>query len=95
MEATEGGGNGIIMEDGNSLLQESGISFEQEQLSTEITIGSGLSPWRFQETLEPFSLSVREGRYGQIEITNDQGRIQVKQATMTTASGSRTISAKA
>lgn len=95
MEATEGGGNGIIMEDGNSLLQESGISFEQEQLSTEITIGSGLSPWRFQETLEPFSLSVREGRYGQIEITNDQGRIQVKQVTMTTASGSRTISAKA
>ena len=95
MEATEGGGNGIIMEDGNSLLQESGISFEQEQLSTEITIGSGFSPWRFQETLEPFSLSVREGRYGQIEITNDQGRIQVKQVTMTTASGSRTISAKA
>jgi len=77
----------IQLEDG------SGAVLEADYLGVDT--GSGIKPWRFQETLEPFRLSVREGRWAQLEISNSQGQIKVKQAVLTTSSGSRGISAKA
>lgn len=87
--------NNMLIEDGFTQLLENGDEVIEEDDFHGIEIGSGIAPWKMQETLEPFTLSVREGRFGQLEITNSQGRIMVKQATMTTASGSRTINAKA
>lgn len=87
--------NNMLIENGFTQLLENGDEVIEEDDFHGIEIGSGIAPWKMQETLEPFTLSVREGRFGQLEITNSQGRIMVKQATMTTASGSRTINAKA
>lgn len=51
-------------------------------------------PFRFQETQESFKVSAREGRYGQLELINKQGRIQLKQAIMTTETGAQNIQVK-
>lgn len=47
-----------------------------------------------QETLERFALTPRKGRYTQLEISNGQGAIEVKQAAITTQSGEQTITVK-
>ena len=89
------GAVGVLTEEGYNLQQEDGSPMLTEGSVTAINIGSGFAPWKMQETLEPFTISSREGRFGQIKITNSRGRMKVKGAVLTTASGSRTISAKA
>lgn len=93
--AFQGSGVRLTQEDFSLIQLEDGSGAIREADYVGVDIGSGIKPWRFQETLEPFRLSVREGRYGQIEISNSQGQIKVKQAVLTTSSGSRGISAKA
>ena len=86
----------ILLEDGSSnLLLENGGAVMQESETTVTGVYFGdLLPSRVQETLEPFPLSKREGRYGQLEISNTQGRLLLKQAVMTTDTGSRAIQVK-
>jgi len=59
-----------------------------------IVLGSSFNPFKFQETQEAFKLAAREGRYSQMELSNNQGRIQLKQAIMTTEKGAQGIQVK-
>ncbi len=85
----------ILLEDGSNVLLEDGNALMQESVTTVTGVFfGGLLPSRLQETLEPFPLTSREGRYGQLEISNTQGRLQLKQSVMTTDTGSRAIQVK-
>ena len=57
-------------------------------------LGTTFNPFKFQETQEAFKLAAREGRYSQMELSNNQGRIQLKQAIMTTEKGAQGIQVK-
>ena len=77
---------GILLEDESGLLGEDGLG--------GFNLGSGVDFARMQETLEPFSLSPRTGRFTQLELTNTQGRIKVNQAVVTNSTGDRIINVK-
>ena len=83
---TEAGGE-ILLEEGGCATQE--VSINGYSLGT-----SGVYLDRMQQTLEPFSLTPRMGRYTQIELTNTQGRLEVTQAHLTGNQGDRTIAVK-
>lgn len=54
-----------------------------------MTLGDGFYPFRHQEILESYPMPIRQGRYGQVEITGDQGRLEVKEITLTSTGGDR------
>ena len=83
---TESGGE-ILLEEGGCATRE--VSINGYSLGT-----SGVYLDRMQQTLEPFSLTPRMGRYTQIELTNTQGRLEVTQAHLTSNQGDRTIAVK-
>tara|TARA_R100000808_G_scaffold18764_1_gene41036 strand:+ start:687 stop:2828 length:2142 start_codon:yes stop_codon:yes gene_type:complete len=89
--------NAILQEGGDGIMLEGGDNIQIEELTTQPAQpkSNGIIPMRMQESLEPFALNVRQGRYGQLEITNNQGRMSVKQVTLETATGGRTLSIKA
>jgi hypothetical protein len=77
----------IIAEDASELVIEG--------LVGGFVLGSdGVNFNRFQETLEPFALTQRSGRYTQLELSNNSGRIKINQATLTNTQGDRTIGVK-
>lgn len=78
-------GESIITEDGDYLMA-GGVG--------SVRLGGEFIPFRFQETQESFKVSAREGRFGQLELINKQGRIQLKQAIMTTETGAQNIQVK-
>jgi len=80
-------GDTIISETDEPILQE--VSVEGFSLGT-----NGVRLDRMQQTMEPFALSPRTGRYTQFEVTNSQGRIELTQAHLTTGQGDRTVTVK-
>lgn len=77
----------LISEDGSQILFEAAVG--------GFVLGSeGVKFNRFQETLEPFALTPRMGRYTQLELSNTSGRIKINQATLTNTQGDRTIGVK-
>ena len=64
--------NNMLIENGFTQLLENGDEVIEEDDFHGIEIGRHCS-LKMQETLEPFTLSVREGRFGQLEITNSKG----------------------
>jgi hypothetical protein len=54
-----------------------------------MTLGDGFYPFRHQEILESYPMPIRQGRYGQVEITADQGRLKVNEITLTSTGGDR------
>lgn len=87
----------FVMEDGSTLTTEAGetLAFDIGDADPGWLPGSGVHGWKMQEIMEPYTLSARSGRYGQLEVSNNQGAIAVRGATMTTSGGPKTISAKA
>lgn len=80
----------LITEGGDPIYQEAYDATEADRLN----LGSGVQLDRMQETMEPFALTPRMGRYTQLEITNTQGRIELTQANLTSNQGDRTITVK-
>ena len=80
----------LTTEGGDLIYQEAYDPTEADRLS----LGSGVQLDRMQETMEPFALTPRMGRYTQLEITNTQGRIELTQANLTSNQGDRTITVK-
>lgn len=80
----------LTTEGGDLIYQESYDATEADRLN----LGSGVQLDRMQETMEPFALTPRMGRYTQLEITNTQGRIELTQANLTANQGDRTITVK-
>ena len=86
----------LLTEDSNTLAQEDSGGLLSEDSLGGFNLGTnGVAFNYMQETLEPFSLSPRAARYTQMEVTNTQGIIAVKQVTLTSEQGDRTITAKA
>jgi hypothetical protein len=83
----------ILTQAGDTLTLEDGAGLHNNDC-LGVYPGSDFKPFRFQETLESFRVASREGRYGQLELTNNQGRIRVKQAIMTTQTGASNIQVK-
>jgi len=79
----------VLTESGDTASIESGGDLLTEGEEVGLTPGADFNPFRFQETQETFTVAAREGRYGQLELTNKQGRIQLKQAIMTTDTGAQ------
>jgi len=77
---------GILMEDEEGILGEDGLG--------GFNLGSGVDFSKMQETLEPFALTPRTGRFTQLEVTNTQGRIKINQAVVTNSTGDRIINVK-
>ena len=77
---------GLLMEDEEGILGEDGLG--------GFSLGSGVDFSKMQETLEPFALTPRTGRFTQLEITNTQGRIKINQAVVTNSTGDRIINVK-
>ena len=99
----------VLDVDADTFLTESGDTITIEEVDSDgegqailiegavggLTLGGGgVNFNRYQETLEPFALAPRMGRYTQIELTNSTGRIRVNQATLTNSQGDRTIGVK-
>ena len=80
----------LTTEGGDLIYQEAYDPTEADRLN----LGSGVQLDRMQETMEPFALTPRMGRYTQLEITNTQGRIELTQANLTANQGDRTITVK-
>lgn len=80
----------LTTESGDLIYQEAYDPTEADRLN----LGSGVQLDRMQETMEPFALTPRMGRYTQLEITNTQGRIELTQANLTSNQGDRTITVK-
>ena len=80
----------LTTESGDLIYQEAYDATEADRLN----LGSGVQLDRMQETMEPFALTPRMGRYTQLEITNTQGRIELTQANLTSNQGDRTITVK-
>ena len=80
----------LTTEGGDLIYQEAYDPTEADRLN----LGSGVQLDRMQETMEPFALTPRMGRYTQLEITNTQGRIELTQANLTSNQGDRTITVK-
>lgn len=89
-------GSGAVMtEGGDDIITESGADITNESAVGGLSLGTnGIKLDRMQQTLEPFSLTPRMGRYTQIELTNTQGRLEVTQAHLTSNQGDRTIAVK-
>lgn len=56
---------------------------------------TGIDPNRMQESQETFSASPRRGRYGQINISNTQGRVGVTSVNLDTYGGNKTYNSRA
>jgi len=85
----------IMTEGGDVIIAEDGSELVIEGLVGGFVLGSaGVNFNRFQETLEPFALTPRMGRYTQLELSNTSGRIKINQATLTNQQGDRTIGVK-
>ena len=86
---------GFQTEGGDDIVTESGVDIINESAVGGLSLGTnGIKLDRMQQTLEPFSLTPRMGRYTQIELTNTQGRLEVTQAHLTSNQGDRTIAVK-
>ena len=86
---------GFQTEGGDDIVTESGADIINESAAGGLSLGTnGIKLDRMQQTLEPFSLTPRMGRYTQIELTNTQGRLEVTQAHLTSNQGDRTIAVK-
>jgi len=86
---------GFQTEGGDDIVTESGADIINESAVGGLSLGTnGIKLDRMQQTLEPFSLTPRMGRYTQIELTNTQGRLEVTQAHLTSNQGDRTIAVK-
>ena len=55
---------------------------------------TGVDPNRMQETQETFSASPRRGRYGQMNISNTQGRVKVTSVNLDTYGGNKTYNSR-
>ena len=85
----------IMTEGGDVIIAEDDSELVIEGLVGGLVLGSdGVQFNRFQETLEPFALTPRMGRYTQLELSNSSGRIKINQATLTNQQGDRTIGVK-
>ena len=84
----------LLLEDGEALLLEDDSIMEQQTTQPAQTETNGIVPMRMQETQEPFTLNPRQGRYGQIEITNSQGRLALTSVVLESASGGKTLTIK-
>ena len=80
-------------EAGEDMTTEGGDYVVTQGLGS-VRLGGEYIPFRIQETQESFKVSAREGRFGQLELINKQGRIQLKQAIMTTETGAQNIQVK-
>lgn len=81
------GGDTLAMEGVGGVLSEDGLG--------GFNLGSnGVDFTKMQETMEPFPLAPRKGRYTQLEISNTQGKIKLNQAVITNQSGDRTLTVK-
>ena len=56
---------------------------------------TGIDPNRMQESQETFSASPRRGRYGQMNISNTQGRVGVTSVNLDTYGGNKTYNSRA
>tara|TARA_Y100000310_G_C20681891_1_gene816458 strand:- start:645 stop:2780 length:2136 start_codon:yes stop_codon:yes gene_type:complete len=81
----------LLLEDGETILQEDGglVYTEEGLIYFGQSLGEGFYPFKHQEILESYSLPVRLGRYGQVEVSGSQGRLEVKEVTLTSVSGDR------
>lgn len=88
--------NAILMEDGNGVMLEDGDNLQIEETVAQPAQpkSNGIVPLKMQETHEPFSLDPRQGRFGQIELVNSQGRLALKQVAVESASGGKTLTIK-
>ena len=86
----------IMTESGEALLTESDdpVDILHEAAVGGFVMGTGANFNLFQETMEPFALTPRMGRYTQLEVTNTTGQIKINQATLTNQQGDRTIAVK-
>ena len=84
----------LLTESSDTLTTQSGEPLLEESSVGGLALGSGVQLDRMQETMEPFALTPRMGRYTQLEITNTQGRIELTQANLTSNQGDRTITVK-
>lgn len=84
----------LLTESGETLTTQSDEPLLEESSVGGFALGSGVYLDRMQETMEPFALTPRMGRYTQLEITNTQGRIELTQANLTSNQGDRTITVK-
>ena len=84
----------ILTESGDILITQSGSELVDESTKNGFALGSGVYLDYMQQTMEPFTLTPRMGRYTQIELTNSQGRIELTQANLTSNQGDRTITVK-
>ena len=84
----------LLTESGDTLTTQSDEPLLEESSVGGFALGSGVYLDRMQETMEPFALTPRMGRYTQLEITNTQGRIELTQANLTANQGDRTITVK-
>ena len=55
---------------------------------------TGVDPNRMQEAQEIFSASPRRGRYGQMNISNTQGRVEVTSVNLDTYGGNKTFNTR-
>ena len=55
---------------------------------------TGVDPNRMQHTQETFSASPKRGRYGQMNISNTQGRIEVASVNLDTYGGNKTFNTR-
>jgi hypothetical protein len=84
----------LLTESGDTLTTQVSEPLLEESSVEGFALGSGVYLDRMQETMEPFALTPRMGRYTQLEITNTQGRIELTQANLTANQGDRTITVK-
>ena len=84
----------LLTESGDTLTTQASEPLLEESSVGGFALGSGVYLDRMQETMEPFALTPRMGRYTQLEITNTQGRIELTQANLTANQGDRTITVK-
>ena len=83
-------------EDGNCINTEAAECVLQAESTEGYSLGAnGVKFGQMQQTMESFSLTPRNGRYTQLELTNTQGRIELTQAHLTSSQGDRTIGVKA
>jgi len=85
----------ILTEAGDTIVSEADEPILQEASVSGFSLGSnGVRLDRMQQTMEPFALTPKTGRYTQLELTNSQGRIEITQANLTSNQGDRTITVK-
>ena len=83
-------------EDGNCINTEAAECVLQAESTEGYSLGaSGVDFSQMQQTMDSFSLTPRNGRYTQLELTNTQGRLELTQAHLTTNEGDKTIGVKA